>query len=394
MRVRKMLINGFVLSMGVCGSLTLALAPSAQAQAVPHYKVDASWPKPLPNKWMLANAPAMAIDKNDHVWIANRPRTLPLVDAGAAEKPPISECCVPAPSVIEFDAKGDVLKSFGGPNYLPDWPIQEHGLFIDGEGNFWMGGNYGGGNGNALTAPIPKPKDLTLADRQVLKLSPQGDKVLLEIGHPSAAPANNQDTSILGAPAEVFVDDAAHEVYIADGYMNRRVVVYDSNTGAFKRGWGAYGMPLSQIDNGRPPAHDTSAPDKQFRGPIDSIDISGDGLVYVTDRSGDRVQIFSKEGKFVKEFVIAPNTLGTGSAWTTMFSRDAKQKYLYVADGENGMIRILNREDGAQVSAFGQRGHQAGQFDQVERMGLDSHGNLYVTEVAPNTRLQKFVPAK
>ena len=257
----KMRTQRTKLWIALCFFVVLAGAASARAQAPPHYKVDASWPKPLPNKWMLANAPAMAVDKNDHIWIANRPRQLALAEAGAAETPPISECCVPAPSVIEFDAKGDILKSFGGPNYLPDWPIMEHGLFIDGEGNFWIGGNYGGGNGNGLTAPIPKPKDVTLADRQVLKLSPQGDKVLLEIGHPAAGPANNQDTSLLGSPAEVFVEDADHEVYIADGYMNRRVVVYDSNTGAFKRGWGAYGMPLSEIDNGRPPAHDTSAPD-------------------------------------------------------------------------------------------------------------------------------------
>jgi hypothetical protein len=368
-------------------------APATHAQAVPHYKVDASWPKQLPNNWMLANAPGMVIDKNDHIWIANRPRQLALADAAAAQTPPTGECCIPAPTVIEFDTQGNVLKSWGGPNFAPDWPILEHGLFIDGEGNFWIGGNYEQGGGAQLAAPIPKPKDLSLADRQVLKISSDG-KVLLEIGHPSNGRANNQDTSILGLPAEVAVDDAAHEVYIADGYMNRRVVVYDSNTGAFKRGWGAYGMPLSQIDNGRPPVHDTAAPDKQFRGPMDSIDISDDGLVYVTDRTGDRVQIFTKDGKFVKEFLIAPKTLGTGSAWTTTFSRDKKQKYLYVADGFNGVIRILDRMDGHEVGTIGHKGRQAGEFDQVERVALDSHGNLYTTEVAPNTRIQKFVPVK
>ncbi len=374
-------------------------AAGGHAQAVPKYKPVAPWPKPLPNNWMLANAPAMFVDKNDHIWIANRPRQLFPDDAAGAQTPPFAPCCVPAPSVIEFDADGNVLKSFGGPDYLPDWPITEHGIFIDGGGNFWIGGNYQppqGPNGfNPLTAPLPKPKDATLGDRQVLKLDPTGTKLLLEIGHPSAAPMNNQDTTILGSPAEVFVDDAAHEVYIADGYLNRRIVVYDSNSGAFKRGWGAYGMPLSQIDNGRAPAHDTEHPDKQFHGTMNGVDISEDGLVYVCDRGGDRVQIFTKEGKFVKEFLISPKTTdGAGTVWSTMFSRDSKQKFLYVADGANGMIRILNREDGMQVGTYGHKGHEAGEFDSVERMGLDSKGNLYVTEVNHNTRLQKFAPVK
>jgi hypothetical protein len=398
----KFVVKEFSMRMGKVVRLTgtfclLVLASaSAHAQAVPQYKPVAPWPKPLPDNWMLANAPAMAIDKNDHIWIAQRPRQLFPDDAAGAQTPPFAPCCVPAPSIIEFDAEGNVLKSFGGPNYLPDWPIMEHGLFIDGEGNFWLGGNYQGGNGNGLTAPIPKPKDLTLGDRQELKIDPTGTKVLLEIGHPSAAPMNNQDTSILGAPAEVFVDDAAHEVYIADGYLNRRVVVYDSNTGAFKRGWGAYGMPLSEISNDRAPAHDPGgAPDKQFRGTMNSVDISVDGLVYVADRGGDRIQIFTKEGKFVKEFMISPKTTeGSGTVWSTMFSRDPKQKFLYVADGTNGMIRILTREDGMQVGTIGHKGHMVGEFDSCERMGLDSHGNLYVTEVNHNTRLQKFAPVK
>jgi DNA-binding beta-propeller fold protein YncE len=325
--------------------------------------------------------------------VQHHPRQVSANDAGAAFTPPTAECCIPAPTYIQFDAKGNVLKSWGGPNFVPDWPIFEHGLFIDKEGNFWFGGNFAGGNGPALLAALPKPKEL-LPDRSVFKFSPDY-KQLLEIGHPSDAATNNQDTSILGAPAEVFVDDDAHEVYIADGYRNRRVVVYDANTGAFKRGWGAYGMPLSEIENGPSPKHDPAAPSKQFGGVMTSIDISNDGLVYVGDRSGDRVQIFTKEGKFVKEFLVHPQTLLQGSIWATMFSRDPKQKFLYVSDGMDGKIWILNREDGKEVGSIGQKGHQAGSFDFVERMALDSKGNLYVTEVGPpNTRLQKFVPAK
>lgn len=373
--------------------LMLAVTPSARGQAVPRYKVDPSWPKPLPNNWIMWNSTGLVVDKDDHIWVQHHPRQVSATDAAAAFNPPMAECCIPAPTYVQFDAQGNVLKSWGGAGFVPDWPIFEHGLFIDREGNFWFGGNFQGGNGNNLLAAIPKPKDL-MADRQVLKFSPDY-KQLLEIGHPSNAPTNNQDTSILGAPSELFVDDDAHEVYIADGYQNRRVVVYDSNTGAFKRGWGAYGIPLSEIDNGPSPKHDPTAPSKQFEGVMTSIDISKDGLVYVGDRKGDRIQIFTKEGKFVKEFLVHPQTLSQGSIWATMFSRDAKEKYLYVSDGLDGKIWILNREDGKEVGSIGQKGRWPGQFDFVERMALDSKGNLYVTEVGPpNTRLQKFVPIK
>ena len=351
------------------------------------YNVDVSWPKVLPNKWMLANATGLAIDKDDHVWVLNRPRQLALDDAGSAVPPPqgpYGDCCFPAPSLVQFDAEGNVLKSWGGPNHVPDWPILEQGLFIDGEGNFWIGGDFHG-NANNLTAPIEKP-DEKRWDRQVLKFSPDGKK-LLAIGHPSNVPANNQDTTILGGPSAMFVDDAAHEVYIADGYLNRRVVVYESNTGAFKRGWGANGVPLSQISNGK-------ASDKQFRGALVSIDISRDGFVYVGDREGNRVQVFTKEGKFVKEFVIHPKTLGFGSVWSTAFSRDAAQKYLYVADGENGVIHVLNRDNGAEIANIGHKGRYAGQFHDVDRIALDSRGNLYVTEITHNIRLQKLVGQK
>ena len=377
----------------VLGFLVVAAVPPARAQAVPRYKVDPSWPKDLPNNWLMWNSTGLVVDKDDHIWVQHHPRQLSAQDAGLAFNPPTAECCIPAPTYVQFDAQGNVLKSWGGPNYVPNWPILEHGLFIDKAGNFWFGGNFRGGNGANLLAAIPKPKEL-MADRHMFKFSPDY-KQLLMIGHPSNAPTNNQDTSILGAPSEMFVDDDAHEVYIADGYQNRRIVVYDSNTGTFKRGWGAYGMGLSQIPNGPDPKHDPAAPAKVFEGIITSIDMSNDGLVYVGDRAGDRIQIFTKEGKFVKEFLVHPKTLGQGSIWATMFSRDPKQKFLYVADGVNGKIWILNRDDGKEVGSIGHKGHQAGQLDFVERMALDSKGNLYVTEVGPpNTRIQKFVPIK
>ncbi len=385
----------------ICLIFVAACTPAPQVESpaeaqslesgVPRYQVDASWPKELPNNWILWNGTGLHVDADDHIWVLHRPRQVSMADAGAFQTPPISECCIPAPSVVEFDSEGNLLSSWGGPEFVPDWPILEHGLVIDADGNFWLGGNFRNSANNALlTSPIPPPAQLR-SDRQVLKFSPDKE-LLLMIGRPSNDPVDNQDTTMLGAPSEIFVDDDADELYVADGYMNRRVVVYDSNTGTFKRGWGAYGIALSEIENGPPAPYDPALPSPQFRGPVMSVDVSVDGLVYVGDRSGNRVQVFTREGMFVEEFLIRPETLGIGSVWSTAFSNDPEQRYLFVADGANGKIRILNREDGVELGTIGHKGHQAGQFDQIEHMAFDSEGNLYVTEVAPNTRIQKFVP--
>ena len=392
-RLRTATVLCLVLLAGCTAAPPGEPAPDVQTQSsdVPRYQVDASWPKDLPNNWILWNGTGLQVDAEDHIWVVNRPRQVSMADAGAAQTPPISECCIPAPSLVEFDSEGNLLSSWGGPEFVPDWPILEHGLVIDAAGNFWIGGNFrAGATDRLLTAPIPRPAELR-SDRHVLKFSPEHE-ILLTIGRPSNDPVNNQDTTLLGGPSDMWVDDEANEVYIADGYMNRRVVVYDSNTGEFKRGWGAYGIPLSEIENGPLPAYDPAEPTRQFRGPVMNVQISVDGLVYVGDRSGKRVQVFTKEGEFVEEFLVHPETLGIGSVWSTAFSTDPEQRYLFVADGTNGKIRILNREDGTEVGSFGRRGHQAGQFDQIENMAFDSQGNLYITEVAPNTRIQKFVP--
>jgi hypothetical protein len=265
------------------------------------------------------------------------------------------------------------------------------GLEVDKEGNVWVGGAWAE-NYNPNPAVIgPDRRDLW--DRQVLKFTSDG-KQLLEIGHPTKSPANNQDTTILGGPGRVVVDESAHEVYIGDGFLNKRVVVYDSNTGTFKRGWGAYGILLSDIDNSKLPPYDPSAPPaKQFRGAV-TIHISVDGLVYVGDRTGDRIQVFTREGKFQREFFVAPNTIGRGSVWTVAFSHDPKQKYLLVGDGGNCVIRILDRSNGTEVGKFGHRGANAGQFNFIQDIALDSKGNLYTGEVNTNYRIQKFVLQK
>jgi len=278
-------------------------------------------------------------------------------------------CCTAAPPVLEFDQQGKLLQSWGGPGEGFDWPKTEHGIYVDKDGNVWIGGS-------------------AATDRHVLKFKSDGH-FLLQIGHPSPDPPDSSRTDLLGRPAGIEVDAEAHEVYIADGYMNKRVIVFDSNTGSFKRLWGAYGNPPNDADPG---AYNPAAPvDKQFRSPVHCVHISRDGLVYVCDRVNDRMQVFTKQGKFVKEFVLRPETLGMGSVWQFAFSTDEHQKFLLVADGENNVIWTLRREDGAVVGQMGHNGRNAGQFHWIHQLVSDSRGDLYTGEVDTGKRLQKFV---
>jgi len=350
--------------------LTPASCSMAFAQAPPTYKVDASWPKELPNNWIMGQVGGMAVDRQDHIWVLQRPGSNTKDDLGAAQTPPAAECCFSAPPVLVFDAEGNLLKSWGGPGAGYDWPSNEHSIFVDQAGNVWITGNGG-------------------KDRQAIKVSNDGTKLLLEIGHPSAAPMNNSDTMILGRPAGIQVDEGAHEVYIADGYLNRRLIVFDSETGAFKRMWGAYGKPPSDAD--LIPYNPADSPSPLFRNPLHSVHLSKDGLVYVCDRVNDRIQVFTKDGKFLKEFIWRPKTLGNGSAYDLAFSNDSAQKYLLVADGENNVIWTLLRSDGSVQGTTGHAGRGAGQFHHVHSVVSDSKGNLYMGEVETGRRIQKFV---
>jgi hypothetical protein len=360
--------------------LSLALLPCASVRAqlprssgagTPTYEVEARWPKQLPNQWIMGQVGGLCVDKHDHVWIIQRPRSLAPDELGAEQKPPLSDCCKNTPSVMEFDPEGNLLQAWGGPDYLPQWPKREHGIWVDGAGHVWIGGN-------------------DPADRGILKFTREG-KLLMEIGRQSTEPQNNQDVTLLGQPASIEVDDAAHEVFIADGYMNKRVVVYDSETGAFKRGWGAYGIPLAQIDNGKPPAYNPASPvSPQFGNPVHSARLSVDGLVYVCDRINNRIQVFTKSGEFRYEFMIAPNTLLNGSTWSVAFSRDPQQKFLFVADGTNNVIWVVDRASCKVVSQFGHSGRNAGQFHWVHAAETDSKGNFYTGEVDNARRIQKF----
>lgn len=361
--------------------LLVILGALLQTQSVPSYNVDPSWPKQLPNNWIIGQVGGMAVDKDDHIWVFQRPRSNTVDELSAAQSTPLAECCIAAPSVLEFDKQGNLLNSWGGPGHVPGWPASEHGIYVDRAGNVWLSGN------SAKTADAAE-------DREILKFTKDG-KLLLRIGRPVDAPDNNQDTTYVGRVAAMDADEDANEIYAADGYGNRRVIVFDMNTGAFKRAWGAYGIPLSQVANGALPAYDPAAPPaKQFLGPVHCIHISRDGFVYVCDRTANRIQVFNKQGKFEKEFFVAPKTLGNGATWTVSFSNDPQQKYLLVGDGRNNVIHILNRSDGAVAGSFGHNGRNAGQFHWVHQVVMDSEGNVYTGEVDTGKRIQKFLPVR
>ena len=393
---------------------------------VPKFKVDSLWPGNLPFNWSQGMINGLAVGPDDHVWVLHDPRTIPSDEKASAQEPAVFECCAPAPEVVEYDKSGKVVRAWFGRERISTWPLAAHGIAVDKKGNVWIAGVgkpwYPDLPGFTLSTDAsgnPLKLDALMRDRQVLKLTPDG-KLLLQIGQPSFAAPNNKDTSILGAPTAMAFDDASNEVYIADGLMNKRVVVYDMNTGEFIRGWGAYGISLDQIDNSDPSVKElptgriidaSVSPSKQFRS-VTSIAVADDGMVCVADQMNNRVQEFTKQGKFVKEIFVAPKSGGPGSAWGLAVSRDAKQRFLYVADGDSGVIRVFDRQEGTELGKLGNKGRNAGQLSNPAFLAFDSQGNLFAGEVnfprswdgaqasatgMPQTgggRIQKFVPEK
>ena len=346
----------------------LFVASVAHADDVPAYAVDAAWPKPLPNLWIMGQAAGVAVDGDDHIWVIQRPRTLTTDEKAASLDPPLTKCCKPAPPVLEFAQDGTLLRSWGGPGQGYDWPANEHGIIVDAKGFVWLAGNGD-------------------TDGQILKFTRDG-KFVMQIGK-SGTQTNSADTTRLGKPANMSVDTAANEIYVADGYYNHRVIVFDTETGAFKRMWGAYGKPPT---DDKLTAYDPAAtPSKQFANPVHCVKLARDGLVYVCDRTNDRVQVFRKDGTFVREFVVEGKTLANGSVWDLEFFPDANQTWLINADGANNEVRVLNRESGATVGAFGRSGRQAGEFHWIHNLAVDSQGNVFTTEVDTGKRAQKFL---
>ena len=335
----------------------------------PIFEVDPLWPKPLPNHWLLGTTIGVSVDNRDHIWIIHRGDSLSAGETPAAQDPPNAvECCFPAPPVLEFDQAGLLVNYWGGPGEGYEWPASNHGIWVDHMDNVWIGGNGG-------------------PDSHVLKFDRYGN-FLLQVGS-SGGNAGSNDTENFGRVAKIMVDPKDNEAYLADGYLNKRVAVLDAETGAMKRFWGAYGNTPDDADLGR---YDPDAePAPQFRTPVHCADLSNDGLVYACDRVNNRIQVFQKDGTFVEELIVARETLGAGSAWDVAFSRDADQKYLYMADGVNEKVYIIDRHEMEVISSFGDGGRQPGQFYGAHSIATDSSGNIYTTETFEGKRIQKFV---
>ena len=341
----------------------------ATAGEVPRFEVDPFWPRPLPSHWILGSTIGVSVDARDHVWIIHRQNTFDeRTEINAAADPPTAECCVPAPPVLEFDPEGNLVGSWGGPGAGYDWPESNHGITVDPMGNVWIGGNGA-------------------SDSHILKFTRTGD-FLLQLGEPAMRTGSN-DTENFWRVAEVSIDAGPGEVFVADGYGNKRVAVLDIETGEMKRFWGAYGnrpddAPLPPYDPDEPPA-------QQFRSPLHCAEVSHDGLVYACDRASDRIQVFQRDGTFVREAFVAPETLGSGSVWDIAFSHDPEQRFVYLADGSNKKVHVLDRETLEVLTTFGGGGRQPGQFYGVHSIAVDSQGNVYTTETYEGKRVQKFV---
>lgn len=359
-----------------------AAAQGTNGVQAPMFEVDPMWPRPLPNGWLIGSTIGITVDSRDHVWIIHRPDSFTArTEIGLGTNPPTSElCCKAAPPVLEFDAAGTLVGSWGGPGQGYDWPESNHGIWTDPKGNVWIGGN--GPN-----------------DSHVLKFTRDG-KFLAQYGKPKVRAVavgagekprfegNSHDQENFGRVAKIFIEPKANEAYLADGYLNKRVAVIDAETGKFKRYWGAYGAKPDDTNLGL--YNPEAPPVKQFRNPVHCADVSTDGLVYVCDRPNNRLQVFKTDGTFVKEEFYFKKTLGDGAVWDIAFSKDAAQKYIYLADGKNERVHILDRQTLQILTSFGDGGRQPGQFFAVHSIATDSKGNIYTTETYEGKRVQKF----
>ncbi len=368
---------------------------SAQAKQAPKFEVDPFWPKPMPNNWVLGQTIGLTVDDRDHVWLIHRgndPGTAGLDRTELGQPTPtgprVSECCIAAPPVLEFDAAGNLVGSWGGPNPTGgyEWPESNHGVVIDHKGFVWIGGN--GPNDSHILKFTRDGKFVAQYGKAGARKDPNF-KPASPTGPQTGYVANSKDMDNYGRVAKIFIDAKANEGYVSDGYLNHRVAVIDLDSGKIKRIWGAYGEPPTDLP--MPRYQPGQAPSKQFSNPMHCAEVSNDGFVYTCDRVNDRVQIFTKEGKFVKEVFVATNTLSDGSVWDIAFSKDADQRFLYMADGANEHVRVFDRKSMEELYNFGYGGRQPGMFLGVHSIATDSKGNIYTTETYTGKRLQKFV---
>jgi DNA-binding beta-propeller fold protein YncE len=359
------------------GATVALLARSVNAQTsrpeAPLFEPDPLWSQALPHKWVTGQIGGVAVDSHDNVWVFHRPATIPDGEKAASLTPPQAECCLPAPAVLEFASNGRFLQAWGGPGQGYEWPTTEHGIFVDEKDHVWLSGS-------------------AKEDNQILKFTSAG-KFIMQIGHSGKNKGSN-DTENLGGPAGLFVYPKTNELFVADGYFNHRVIVFDANTGAYKRHWGAYGkkpddaykfLPRAQLIQGPPPL--------QFNNPVHAVVVSNDELVYVGDRTNNRLQVFRLDGTFVREIFITRNTLqAEGTVHSFVLSPDKAQKFLYVLDGSNKAIRVLNRQTMEILASIGgHAGHNAREFFHAHGFAADSRGNLFIGEVNNGQRYYKYV---
>jgi DNA-binding beta-propeller fold protein YncE len=334
--------------------------PNHQAVDTPKFRVDPFWPKPLPDRWVAEQVEGVCVDAQDHVFIANSNYLNEKEQKIAAVPPPI----------IEFDPDGNVVNAWGNRELMPaDGP---HGCFVDYQGNVWIAGSH---------------------DAIVQKYSHDGSKMLLQIGTKGkfdssdgttkGAPLNSSHV-FLNGPTSIAVDPSNGDVYITDGwpYGNRRVVVFDRN-GHFLRQWGRQGT-LAEVEAGVGGV---------FLTLVHCVVIGNDGMVYVCDQGGFRIEVFDKMGNFQRNIPVeskAGRPTADGSAGWIAFSPDPAQKFIYVVDWCDEEVRILNHATGQTVSTFGRPGHQAGEFTDVHSLSVDSKGNIIVGEALRGRRTQMF----
>jgi hypothetical protein len=397
--------------------LSLGISVDACAQSAPRYVFDPGWPKPLPNKWKLGGVIGIGVDENDDLWIYHRPTDLTSVELEAELG--VSDCCVRPPSMIHISKDGDYLGSFDAP--------QGHGMDVDNFGFAYLGqdtvrkydtrtGQLVGEIARTPERPwgvanrpgrIPErvPGQGGPAPVTRFLLPPHGPTPAAPLEEPTAemkafyAKYPPSTPMIVGTLEEIRVDEANNEIYVADNYLEGRVLVFDLETLGFKRGWGAYGKPLAEISLD-PADHEWvgDTPPKEFEGHL-TVNYSRDGFVYAADRAADRVQVFTRDGAFVREYVFSPpgtkrgDTGSRGVAGGVTLSADPAQRYLYIADMKNNTIWFVNRADGAVLGRFGSMGENGGQFFGLELAVTDTRNNIYTGEVFAGERVQRLVPA-
>jgi NHL repeat len=358
------------------GIAALSPASAVNAQSgkgqVPLFEPDPLWSQALPNRWVTGAVGGIAVDSHDNVWVFHREASIPEGERGASLTPPQSECCIPAPAVLEFAPNGKFLQAWGAPGAGYEWFKTEHGIAVDDKDNVWLSGS-------------------AKEDNQILKFTSKG-KFLQQIGHAGRNKGSN-DTENVGGPAGLFLYRKTNELFVADGYFNRRVIVFDAETGAYKRHWGAYGKKPDDDYKFPPRAQLVVAPPPpQFNTPVHAVVVSNDGLVYVADRTNNRLQVFQVDGTFVKEMPIGKGTLqAEGTVHNFALSPDKEQRFLYVLDGSNKAIRVLNRQTMEIVANVGgHAGHNAREFFHAHSFAVDSKGNLFIGEVNNGQRYYRY----